>query len=49
MKQSKKLTRAQRQFLTKKKVDFTGCRLQEETHKYIKIITSDNQIIQIDK
>ncbi len=49
MKQSKRLTRAQRKFLTKKKVDFTDCRLQEETNKFIKIITPDNQIIEIKK
>lgn len=49
MKQSKKLTRNQRKFLTKKKVNFEGCRLQEETNKYIKLLTADNQIIEISK
>lgn len=49
MKQSKKLTRNQRKFLAKKKIDSTGYRLQEETNKYIKIIDENNNIIEIPK
>ena len=36
MKQTKKFTRNQREYLQRKGVDTDGCRLVEETNEYIK-------------
>lgn len=50
MKQTKKLTRSQREYLKKKhKVDTTKARLVEETKEYIIIQFEDNTIVKYAK
>ncbi len=49
MKQSKKMTRHQREFLTRRKIDTENVRVLEETSEYIKIIKDDKTIQIIEK
>lgn len=41
MKQTKKMTRNQRQFLLKKKINIENVRIIEETKEYLKIMNGD--------
>lgn len=49
MKQTSKLTRKQREFLRRKKIDYENCRVIEDTNKYLKIIRNDKDIETINK
>lgn len=44
MKQTKKFTRGQREYLQKHKVDTNGCRLVEETKEYIKFQKPNGEV-----
>lgn len=48
MKQTKKLTRNQREYLERKHID-TNCRVVEETNKFIKLLYGDSKIVTINK
>ena len=44
MKQTKKLTRNQKEFLTKKGVDYTGVRCVEETNSHLIVMFPDESV-----
>ena len=49
MKQTKKLTRNQKEFLQKKKIDAEGVRVIEEKSDYLKILKADGTVVIIEK
>lgn len=49
MKQTKKLTRNQREFLIRRKIDSDGVRVVEETNDFIKVQKPDGTILVISK
>ena len=49
MKQTKKLTYSQRNFLLKKHIDIEGVRVVQEKKEVLIIMTKDGEVISIDK
>lgn len=49
MKRPSKLTRHQREFLRRKKIDYENVLVIEDTHKYLKILRNGKDIEVIDR